>query len=404
MSFAVLRVTGSTQTLSWVLAIQIVPSLVFTLAGGVFADRLPPQRVILAGNLMMAVGEGVFGLLVLAGRPQAWEMMALEALTGSGLAMIYPAQEAMLPQLVPDNFLTQAKVLSRLTMNGAQMAGAAVGGLVTAAVGPGIALVLASGALIVTLPALVRIGRYRLPSLAPPDGQADQPGGGAEQEPGIIRSLREGWDEFRTRTWVWAIVAEFGLVMASWYGSFQVLGPVAAQDRLGGAAAWGAITGSVAAGLIVGGAASLRYAPRRPIRFVALAGAIMALTPLALAAGLPLPLVCVCGVLSGMADEMLMVQWTLALTRNIPRAALARVASYDALGSIGAMPVGAVLAGPAATAWGVSATQYGAVLIMVLAACAALISREVRTTGASPMAVESIRAALDALPAANGKH
>ena len=58
VSFAVLNATGSTADLSYVLAAQIAPSLVFTLIGGVIADRIPPQRVIIAGNVMIASGRG----------------------------------------------------------------------------------------------------------------------------------------------------------------------------------------------------------------------------------------------------------------------------------------------------------------------------------------------------------
>src|SRR5262249_17255082 len=101
VSFAVLDATRSTADLSYVLAAQILPALVFALAGGVFADRFAPQRVIVAANLMIAVGEGGFGLLVLAGQPQLWQMIALETLTGAGMAVFYPASQALLPRLVP---------------------------------------------------------------------------------------------------------------------------------------------------------------------------------------------------------------------------------------------------------------------------------------------------------------
>jgi MFS family permease len=379
VSFAVLQATGSTAALSWVLAVQIAPALLFTLAGGVFADRFAPQRVIVAGNLAMAVGEGTFGLLALTGRPLLWQMMALEALTGGGMAMLYPAGEALLPRLVPADQLAQGKALGRLTMNGAQMAGAAVGGLVVAATGPGTALLLAAGALLLTMPALSRIGRLASPAIGVAGPRDSDPApGDTDPQPGLIRALREGWGEFRSRTWLWAIVGEYCVVMAAWYGGVQVLGPVAAKARLGGPAAWGVLMGSIAVGLILGGLVALHYAPRRPMRLVALAGAVMGLTPLALAAGLPLPLVCLCAVLSGAADELMMVQWTLALARNVPPAALARVSSFDALGSVSAMPVGALAAGPIATAAGLSATQYGAAALMLAAACAALIPREVR--------------------------
>src|ERR1700755_3035118 len=60
VSFAVLNLTGSTADLSYVLAAQIAPMLVFSLLSGVFADRFRPQRVILAGHLCVVLGEGIF--------------------------------------------------------------------------------------------------------------------------------------------------------------------------------------------------------------------------------------------------------------------------------------------------------------------------------------------------------
>src|SRR5262249_3482704 len=64
VSFAVLNVTGSAAALSYVLAAQIAPMLVFSLVSGVAADRFPPQRVIAAANLTIIAGEGTFGVLM----------------------------------------------------------------------------------------------------------------------------------------------------------------------------------------------------------------------------------------------------------------------------------------------------------------------------------------------------
>ena len=94
------------------LAAQIAPSLVFVLLGGVIADRVAPQRVIIAGNAMIALGEGSFGLLVLAGHPALWLMIALECVTGTGMAMFYPASTALLPRLVPGRICCSRPALS----------------------------------------------------------------------------------------------------------------------------------------------------------------------------------------------------------------------------------------------------------------------------------------------------
>jgi predicted MFS family arabinose efflux permease len=377
VSFAVLNATGSSSDLSFVLAAQIAPALVFALIGGVAADRFPAQRVILAANLIMAVGEGTFGLLVLTGRPPLWAMICLEALTGTGVALFYPASQGLLPRLVPGELLQEASAISRMAMNTGMMSGAAVAGLLVAAAGPGWALALCGIGMVSTVPMLLSIkgGRQRVrPDVVTAAGDGEQPAA----EPSMLTELREGWAEFRSHTWLWVIVCQFCVVMMSWYGAFQVLGPVVARAHLGGPAAWGAITAADSFGLIVGGLVSLRFTPRRPTRFVVLIGGAVAISPLSLALVLPLPAVCVASFALGVFIEMMMVQWTVTMARNIAPDKLARVSAYDVLGSVMAMPVGALIAGPLGAAIGISHAQYGAAALIVVASALALIPREVR--------------------------
>jgi MFS family permease len=385
VSFAVLKATSSATDLSYVLAAQIAPSLVFVLIGGVAADRFPPQRVIVAANLLMALGEGTFGILVLAGHPPLWAMLGLEAVTGTGVALFYPASQALLPRLVPDRLLQEASAISRLVMNTGQMSGAAAAGLLVAAAGAGWALVLCGAGMVATVPMLLAIRGTQPVAVASAAARS------------MLAELREGWSEFRSHTWLWVIVAQFGVVMMAWYGAFSVLGPVVAQEHLGGPAAWGAITAADALGLIAGGAAALRFTPRRPMLFVVLTGGAIAISPLSLAMVLPLPAVCVASFGLGVFVEMMMVQWTVAMTRNIPPDKLARVSSYDVLGSVMAMPVGALIAGPAGSAIGTSRAQYAAAAMIVIASALALIPRDVRTKrydeAPAPPAPEEARAA-----------
>ena len=74
-----------------------------------------------------------------------------------------------------------------------------------------------------------------------------------------------------------------------------------------------------------------------------------------------------------------MVQWTVQMATRIPSDKLARVSSYDALGSMSAMPLGALLAGPLAAAIGVSTTQFAAAAVIVVASALTLIPREIWT-------------------------
>jgi len=392
VSFAVLRSTNSATDLSYVLAAQIAPSLIFALVGGVAADRFPPQRVIVAANLLMAVGEGAFGVLVLTGHPPLWAMIGLEALTGTGVAVFYPASQALLPRIVPRGMLQDASAISRLSMNTGQMAGAAAAGLLVAAAAPGWALVLCGVGMVSTVPLLLSIrGTPVLRS-----GQGHDRHGTAKPGPSMLADLREGWSEFRSHTWLWVIVAQFCVVMMAWYGAFAVLGPVVAREHLGGPAAWGAITAADSFGLITGGLLALRFTPRRPMLFVVLTGAAIAVSPLSLAMVLPLPAVCLASFGLGVFIEMMMVQWTVAMARNIPPDRLARVSSYDVLGTVMAMPLGALIAGPLGTMIGVSSAQYAAAAAIIIASALALIPRDIRTMSSADAAIPPAAEAAEA--------
>ena len=67
----------------------------------------------------------------------------------------------------------------------------------------------------------------------------------------FLGELATGWREFRSRTWLWAIVLQFALLLAVVVGALSVLGPVVAENELGGAKAWGLILTAQAVGLLV---------------------------------------------------------------------------------------------------------------------------------------------------------
>jgi len=280
------------------------------------------------------------------------------------MAMFYPASQALLPRLVPAHLLQEASAMSRLAMNAAQMGGAALAGVFVAAAGPGWALTVCGIGMLGTVPLLLAIRA---------------PGAQRTGHTSLLRDLRDGWAEFASHTWLWVTTIQFCVVMAAWYGAFDVLGPVVAREHFGGAAAWGVITAADAVGLIIGGLVALRYTPRRPIRFVVLIGGVCAISPLALARPWPLPAVCVAALVLGVALEIMMVQWTVTLALRIAPDRLARVSSYDVIGTVAAMPVGALVAGPLAATIGVPAVQYGAAALIIVASLLALLPRDVRS-------------------------
>ena len=77
----------------------------------------------------------------------------------------------------------------------------------------------------------------------------------------FIADLRDGWDDFRSRTWLWTTVASttFGNMM---FAAYFVLGPLVADRELGGAGAWALIASAFGIGLLVGGIVLLQLDPR----------------------------------------------------------------------------------------------------------------------------------------------
>ena len=362
--FAVLASGGSVSDIGYVAAAGLVPTVVLLLFGGVLADRLPRQQVMVAANLGQGLAQGGFALLVLAGHAQLWEMMVLTAARGCAFGFYMPAAQGLLPQAVPPDQLASANAVRRLGLNSAQIGGAALGGVLVAAVGPGWGLVAdaASYAIAAALRAGMRFAP--LPRVA---------------RNSMVHELREGWHAFTSRRWLWVIVVQFGLVNALFVGAYDVLGPALAKTELGGASSWGLILAAQSVGAVLGATLTLRYRPARLLRGGSLAVPLMALPLLALAAPLAGALIALAALLAGAGMEIFAVNWSTALQEQIPRNLLSRVAAYDALGSFALTPIGTTLAGPIALAIGTTATLVGAGAAVVASAVAVLSVPEVRT-------------------------
>lgn len=380
--FAVLASGGSVSDIGYVAAAGLVPTVAFLLFGGVLADRLPRQQVMVVANIGQGLAQGGFALLVLTGKAQLWDMMLLSAARGCAFGFYMPAAQGLLPQTVAPDQLAPANAVRRLGLNGAQIGGAALGGLVVAAAGPGWGLV--ADAASYGLAALMRAG-MRFGTL-PPIARA-----------GILRELHDGWRAFTSRRWLWVIVVQFGIVNAVFFGAFNVLGPALAKTQLGGARSWGLILAAASAGAVGGAALMLRYRPRRLLRSASLAVPLFALPLLALAVPTGVTLVALAALLYGAAGEVFEVNWSIALQEQIPPDLLSRVSAYDALGSIALTPIGTTLAGPIALALGTRTTLAGAGIVIVVSAAAVLFVPEVRSLtrragpapGPSPASSES---------------
>src|SRR5439155_26932799 len=117
--FAALDLTGSVSALGFVVAARSVTNVVFLLFGGVMADRLPRQLVMVGASLLAAVSQGVVAAVVLTGTATVALLAVLGAVNGFAAAFAFPATSALVPQTVPEGLRRQANVINRLGVNAA---------------------------------------------------------------------------------------------------------------------------------------------------------------------------------------------------------------------------------------------------------------------------------------------
>jgi MFS family permease len=381
LAFAVLDLTGSVADLGLVVAARSVVNLVFLLIGGVVADRLSRRLVMVVSSLLAAITQGLVATVVLSGTATVPLLMGLGAINGMVSAFALPASAAILAQTVPDGIRKQANAINRLGFNASMIVGASVGGLLVAGFGPGWGLIVDAATFIA---AAACFGLVRVPAVRV----------AAAARSNTLVELREGWREFISRTWLWAVVVGFSVLNAAVVGGMQVLGPAVADETVG-RRVWGLVLAAETAGMLAGGVLAMRLRVRRLLGLGVLCMAGDALLLAALALSPRAAILIGCGFLAGMATEQFGVAWETTMQQQIPADRLARVYSYDMLGSFIAIPIGQVAAGPAAEAIGTEPALLVAAGIVVVAVIGMLASRDVRrlehrTAPAEPVATDEV--------------
>lgn len=363
LAFAVLEISDSPTALGVVLAAHSIPMVVFLLAGGVLADRFGRTLVIQSSNIVAGLTQLAIAALVVSGTAEIWHLVVLTAVNGVAAAAALPALASVLPQLVPREQLQQANVLVSMVRSGLSVLGPTVSSLIVVGVGPGWALAVDG---LAYLGAAALLAPIRLP-------RPVRAAGGS-----VVRDLREGWGYFRSTTWLWVVVLAFSVICAVHQGGFFTLGPVLAKDTAIGERGWGLILSAEALGLLVTGFVLLRLRLERPL-FWGMLGTVLYAAPL-VALGLTdsLLLVVLAAFVAGAGIEVFGLGWQLAMQENVPDDMLSRAFSFDALGSFAAIPLGQLLAGPLALAFGLQPVMLVAGLALAAVALLTLLSPSVR--------------------------
>ena len=129
----VLRATSSPIALSLVLGLSSITLGVFTLIGGVLADRYGPRNLMLGADTARLLIMSVLAALALFYTPPLWMIGLLSALLGLAGGLFYPASGAMTPHLVPSKNLQAANSFEQLTFQSSNFVGPGIAGVILSA-------------------------------------------------------------------------------------------------------------------------------------------------------------------------------------------------------------------------------------------------------------------------------
>ncbi|WP_018685694.1 MFS transporter [Actinokineospora enzanensis] len=332
----------------------------FVVFGGVFADRFHPLPQMIGADAARCVLQAGLAVYLWLGHPSLWFIVVVAVLTGIGTAMFQPGLTSLVPQVAADP--QQANGVLRVSQGIATMLGPALAGFLVAttsaawAFGVDAATFGVSGVCLM----LLRVPRFE-----------------TDRTASTWENLRAGWWEFRSRSWLWAVI------LIWWFLGVLVWGPLTPLSASSiidahGKAAFGYAEAAFGAGSVLGGLIAIRLRPARPLFGGGIAMFLFPLMPLMAALVPAVPLIYLGYAISGVGWAFWSVQWSTTVQTQIPEDRLNRVAAYEVAGSILAVPFGQAIAGPASVLFGVHPLLLVAAGTSVACAAALVIIPPIR--------------------------
>ena len=363
LPFAVFSIDRSPSALGFALASRSISLVVFLLVAGVVADRLARKVVMIASDIVRLAAQATMAALLIGGAARLWQLVSLVFLYGLGDAFFRPTSTGFVPETVSRARLQQANALLVLTNSSFSILGPVVAGVLVASVGPGWALAADAATFLASALFLVQI--HVVPKARPLAAS-------------FLREPREGWQVFRSQTWLWVDGVFSALGSFAVLAPMFVLGPVVAVRSLGGAPAWATIVAAFGAGSILAGVVLLRARPRRPLLVAIPPLALLALPTAFLALPAPTLIIALGALAGGFGLTVFNTLFETTVQRHVPPESLSRVASIDWVMSGALQPFGFALAGSAALVVGLGTTLAASALWIVISTAIVLSIPSVR--------------------------
>jgi MFS family permease len=346
--------TGSPLLIALMQTAASLPVLLLGLPAGALADILDRRRLLIFFQTWMLVAAAVLAVLSFTGGVGPWMLIALTLLLNVGAAMNNPAWQAIVPELVERDELSNAISLNSAGFNISRAVGPALGGLMAAAFvsarrGAGVVFLVNAVTFVFVIVVLYRWKRRPLHASALP----------AER---TLGSIRAGIRYVRHAGAIRGILLRAFLLTSAVSAMWALLAVVADRDLRHGALGYGLLNGCIGAGAVLGAV----LLPRIRARFsgeqiVVGASLVFAVTLLVLAFVHRTPLIVAVLLAAGMAWTSTTSTFNIAVQRSVPAWVQARALGTYQMVFQGGLALGSVV-------WGAVAERLGVPVALALAA------------------------------------
>jgi DHA3 family tetracycline resistance protein-like MFS transporter len=370
----VLDTTHSVAKLAWFAAARMIPLVAFLLVGGAIVDRFSRRILLLVSDVVRAVSTAAVVALIVAGDLRFWELLVFAVVFGAFDAVFFPAMSALTPEIVPEDLLPAMNAVRPLADNLAgSTVGPAVGGVLSV-VSASLAIGVDCATFVVSAAALLMMR---------PTPKPERSGSSS-----IMEDIREGIQYARRTLWFWTSSFSAGVLNAFLFTPMLVLIPFFLRHDLhlgkadvGFALAASGVTGAFAA-LVTANLPT----PRRRVRMMWLYWTIGGLSALVMGVATNFWLAIIFPVLATPMIILGNVIFSSLMQNEVPREILGRASSVDWFVSLGAAPLGLVVAGELASYLGVRTYFVLFGVICVLPGLAIMSSRKVNAIDAERVA------------------
>ncbi|HCV00221.1 MAG: hypothetical protein CL897_02525 [Dehalococcoidia bacterium] len=263
--YVVFEITGSFAALGGIALAASLPMLFLSVFGGVLADRAPKKIVLQVGQFVSVLNALVVGILILTDTIVLWHLFAASIVQGTTMALMMPARQAMIPEVVTRDLLMNAVALNSAGMNLMRVVAPAAAGFLTAAAGGG---VVGAGPVYMVMAGLYFSAIVALAPMA--RGESVSTG----SDKGGLEDLRDGFSYVRRDPTILAVLG-VTLISAFLAMPYIQLLPGFVKDVLGGGPVELGLLTAISGGGALFGALVIASLPERHRGLLLLASAIL---------------------------------------------------------------------------------------------------------------------------------